>query len=372
MKTIDNQGLVELLKCNNDIAYVATAITPWHAIGVVASIMSQKLEDKRGIVLIIVHSTFGKLLIDDSNFSQLGDNIEVYIYTVPSSKEKAIILLTTSQFILQQLNNKKQERELFILSFHSINILMGAAICNKISNLRVHMLYYDEGLATYFPYQKVEPYKGLFNAFGRSLDTLYRRIYMYYRPTINACMFINDKQEIGQNNYIIPYYRDSITTSGDDKLLPNLELFEDSIIICPNAWTRSEVDNNVDCNLVLRLVDNLYKNNIKFIIKLHPRDDWSRSIYYKYSEFILEDTYLSMEAILSKLHIKPKALVGFSSTILVTAKLFWEIPTINIADLVENKYISKIYWNEKYYFSEIFGSYVSSPKSFDDLLRMLR
>ena len=366
MQTIDNQGLVKLIKANPDIAYVATATTPWHAIGVVASVLSQGLENKRGIVLINIHDTYGKPLIDESNFSQLGNSVEVYISTRNQNKIKTVVNLLRFTTCANS-----GDRTISVISARNINLHIASAIKLNTNGTNVNLIKYDEGLATYFPQGKVERNRNIVTKLIRIVDKLFIKLYSIFYKSSNACLFYQKKDNVTINESIIPYYKRAIESTSEESGVENISLFEDSVIICPNAWQRGKVTDNADTKVVLSILKHLQSNNIKFVIKLHPRDTWSKDIYKDYLSFIYNTSGVSMETILSSVKTPARALIGFSSTVLVTAKLFWDLRVVNIADLVDNTQLGQMYWNEKYYFTKIFGNYVASPKTLDELYKLI-
>ncbi len=372
MRVIDYNELFRLIRLDPSLSYIATAVTPWHAVGVVASVISQGLQFRRGIILIIIHETFGKPLIDNNNFIPLNNYVEIYVIKSRklSGLNKMIGLFNSVRFAFH-VESKDRTNDVYFISQRWVDIHKAALIHYNLLNVKLKAIFYDEGLATYFPVDKVELKRNLVALLRDGIISISRFIYLKRYKCIDACLFKHKVRKVHVNRHIIPCYKKAITLSSKAIAGCDLSVFEDSVIICPNAWNREFVDDNADTKVVLLLIERLTSRGIRFVIKLHPRDTWGQKIYNKYSCSVYLTTSVSMEAILSSINVKPRALIGFSSTILVTAKLFYDLKVINIANLVDDKSLGVIYRNEKLYFTNIFGDYVISPKSICEILKYI-
>ncbi|MFR9607653.1 MAG: polysialyltransferase family glycosyltransferase [Rikenellaceae bacterium] len=367
MKGINKEGIIQLLKKDSQISYIASAMSPWHAIGVIASIKSLKLNNKRGIILIIINPTVGKAVIGEDNFNAIKDQVDIYIYDKASTRESIISLYDAFRFAFS-IRNKNRDRTLHIISTQRADMQLSGFIYRNLRNSSIHTLSYDEGLGTYFS----TSLKRLFESFslitilGFYIKNICASIHslVHNQNHIIANLFSYRKGVLQENNNIIPYYRDAIEISSSN-ILVDLSMFENSIVICTTAWMRHLVKNNIDTDLVLKIVEFLSSNNIKFVIKLHPRDVWGKDIYSRYSDNIFSLSNVSTESILASLSVKPKAIVGFSTTALVTANIFWNIPVINIAEMLDKEMLSSTYKDEVTDFNRIFGPYVKSYVEFN-------
>ena len=380
MKEINRAQLAELIKKNDEIAYVATAITPWHAIGVIASILSLKLERKKGIVLVNSHT--GRILINEPNFSLISENIEVYTIVKGKSSRKKIggCGFVIPNILLYSLLGKlrKSSKKLHLITPMDVELVAASSLHYALKDRVICNNVYDEGLATYFPVshtKRVTKDQGLKIRMKSTFlvwyfDKLCRSLYNATQSFENNCLFVKRTEQLDVNNRIVPFYKTAIEEGADNGTF-NKSIFENAVVITPNAWMRKEVTDNADTEALKRLMDSLIDEKIKFVVKLHPRDTWTNELCSEYREHIHTNNSISTENLFASLEVKPKCVIGFSSTTLVTAKLFWNIPAFNMADIVDNANLSKLYIAEKRYFNEIFGFYIDSPKSMDSLIESI-
>ena len=147
-------------------------------------------------------------------------------------------------------------------------------------------------------------------------------------------------------------------------------LFEkNSILICTTAWHREDITANEDYLILKKTVDLFKMKGYKIYLKTHPRDNFFEK---KASEICDKqlDASLAIECVYCQ-EILPKYIISFSSTVLVTAKIFTGIQPICLTDLLDRKAISSFYLNEIDAFKSTFRDFVYFPNNWETIERML-
>ena len=73
-----------------------------------------------------------------------------------------------------------------------------------------------------------------------------------------------------------------------------------------------------------------------------------------------------MEAVLAGIYPKPAGIIGITTTTLVTAKLFWKIPTLSLARVIERESYQGRFVEEIDNFCRIFANIVQIPERIED------
>ncbi len=370
MREVDNIEIAEIIEGDPTIKYVATAMSPWHAIGVAATVRSLNLEHSRGLIVICPSHTSGQSVISHESFVALdSDNYQLVTYKPLRSLNKLKVLLSSLLFIFKR-GKKGSGRRLYILSPEIVNIQLATVIDRHIPNIEIEALSYDEGVGTYFSKSVKRVFEESRSPWGVYINRYSDRIYSKLHGGTNTHLFKKRKGGLEVNREVVPHYKEAVEhSSGGD--VDALSIFSNRVVICTSAWKRHLVKGDVDTNLVLAVADILHSKGIEFVIKLHPRDTWGAQAYSRYADSIFTGANISMETIASSLDIKPKAIIGLSTTVLVTANLFWEIPVINIAEILDKSALGDTYIDETSDFVSLFGQYVESPQSLDQFTNII-
>lgn len=123
---------------------------------------------------------------------------------------------------------------------------------------------------------------------------------------------------------------------------------------------------DLDIKCYARIRDICEKRNIKLIVKPHPREKYVS----RYRELGIEvddsEKGISQEILLAGAKHKPLMMIGLHSTSLVTANLFYGIPTISIGKL--DKFNSlPIYGESTQKFMNTFTNFLEIPENYKQL-----
>jgi hypothetical protein len=103
------------------------------------------------------------------------------------------------------------------------------------------------------------------------------------------------------------------------------------------------------------------------VFKPHPRDK-NLGRYSSLDCFVDTNNTISQEAILSSLSTKPIAVLSFTSTALVTTKLFCDVDTYSLIRLFDSEDVQLTLQNEFNNFAKTFDEVVKIPNTIDELI----
>lgn len=377
MKTIDTAELIEIIKAK-DINFIATAITPWHAHGV--DCCYQKLTDDRvevrGVVLICKHRDSG-FVIDKSHF--INQDCIIYYYEPVYSKSTGS-LLSNLKFLYYSptkiARNKRYNKDIYIASPWQINI-------GIIHSLRLfdHKIYprfmiFEEGLATYFPC--AQSFSRMWYNTSRNSKGLKRIVAFAYNVTIkklksrairkipfqNLNLLLDNNGKLNVNNEATAYYN-RVIHMRERHSNNDFSMFENAVVICTMAYFRTHTNKEADIKLLNMLICAVRESGYKVILKPHPREVDYSEYYSSLDCEISNDRTMTMEQIMANAK-DLRAVVSFSSTALVTAKLLFGVKAISILGLLDLNNYSEYVQDEMTSFTNVFGGLIDLPKTADE------
>lgn len=371
-KEITAKDLVEIIKANPDINFVANAVTPWHAIAIDASI--KWLQDQgvvlKGLCLLEPYTDYG-FACDTNVFTNTVSKKYLYKYSFhPYHLLRRKFYFY--RFIFGNAHKRKSDDIVYLLSAdRRINI--GSYIYELLPHKHICFILTEEGVGTYLGTQ--EPIIPTYNSFISYLKYLKfkHKISMNHyvekhHEVVNNRLFTEDEDgELILNERIVPYYRDSVYDKAK-RALGEAAKFDlrDSVLLCTNGWwPRSKVKDDEDYKVLLEVCNNLHAKGIKIILKPHPRDAFFAQHAKDLNAEIMEQSY-PIEPICSI--SRPKAIIGYSSTALVTAKLFWNIPVYCLSDMLDQSKLDDFYIKETVNFKKKFHNYVCFPKRLEEIV----
>ena len=375
-KKLVRQKLIKIVS-KEKINFIASAITPWHAIGVNA--LLERLLDK-GVkinpLFIVLQSPNKEYLLDAKSFSY--DTGHVYILDY-SKKIGSKFDHITGPFhsVINFFKNRKllnYQDEIYIANpwypdFNRVNWVLKH---NKF--LKIKYCIVDEGAATYMPTS--EPILKAFSdnkSYVKALLFIYsfyiqnKLLFNIIKKTdsfINMNIFIRTKKTLILNEAALKYYKKILNTSISPNT--NIDSFSSTVLIGTMAFPRNCIYNNEDLVFLKKLVNQIKAQGYIPVIKPHPRESDSLTHYAELNCRILDNsTPLEM---LFNSKFKPKAFISFSSTSLLNAKLFYDINCLSIINLLNLKNFHKTYKDEMTSFKKVFANHIIYPNSLDEII----
>ena len=346
--------LISRLK-NDEYNIIAFIVTPWHLLGVRA--LLERLKDegkyKNHLICIMPHADTG-YVFDPHNLPEDC----VYLKEKKTPELSAPFFWKFFLLIRSQVSNSRNP--LYIVSPWSYRINTSIYLSAKTAR-KIILCKVDEGVATYMKTS---------NPLYQSINNRNLKQFLNYFASKFLHLFINNKQncnllyyknnELYPNSKIIPYYKKILCNNRAVTHNPQL------ILIATMAFSKEEVYNDEIAKKLEQIILFLTKNNYVCELKPHPREDNFIDVYSRYNIKIVDNKY-SMEEYLIK--SQPKCLISFSSTCLITAKLFYNIKPISVINFLDLENFSKKYYNEMNSFRKVFANIVSFPSSKDELIK---
>ena len=369
--------LLQMLK-SHDGNFIAFVYTPWHAHGVKA-VLKMLAKDKiepEGYVCICSHQQAGYIL-DKKDFEYLPDGIEAV--RIQSDQR----LLNPLQYLLVSLGKIDKSADRFYL------VTPNELDCKRYSDIRsiikktVINYVVDEGLATYMRKEE-DFYKDALK--GASflkkqwirfrlaiIDKNYRNKIIKQHLWVDCRLLCYDKKgRLVPNRRIIPFYRQAIhdSTLADDSEFSSV--YKDAIVLNTQPFYEEGALEDEDIQILTRICAALHKQGFRIVLKPHPREK-NICRYNGLRQYIEIDERkgITQESILDSLDVLPKAVVGFSSTTLVTCKLFYNIPCVSLARMFDYTKIQPGLYEEERRFLKTFSSLVKCPGNRDGFLKYI-
>ncbi len=385
MESIGIDGICSLIE-RDKLNFIGVAVTPWHAHGIDCAIryLQDCGVDVRGIVLVHPAIMQGDIryILNEKNF----------INSCCSLYKLEITLNAGLSQITREIWNNAQARRLYnsqnfyssrscvyIASAWHPNINLFMALYRKFGCKYVaKLLVVEEGLSTYF--HDVKSHKHIWNTLRKQKKGFPLLVSYIYR-SLNDCLkknFENDTQwinlnillehenELQPNPLAIKYYREVIFKYCSKYSWNGVPDLNGCIVICTMAYLHSEIQDEADVMILREISLKLQEFGYKVYLKPHPRDT---GYHQRYAPLCCEflDVNCSVETLMAR-YPRIRAIVSFSSTSLVTAKLIFNVPAISILNMTEiNKY-GKYIQDEMNSFKQCFSNIVSIPQSIEELV----
>ena len=367
---------LEAAKDDENYNLVVVAFTPWHALSIDALIMYLREHHVHvnAAIVITAHPQTGYAL-DESFFT---NDCATYYYDSffhddairnekPVGKKQVSRIKAIWNYYLGVFSKRSNLPTLYYVT-NSYPWMMVVRRLQSELHKNVIITYSEEGVASYMgtladPNQmKIRGLRDLkdfirYQVFG---NYVYRALH----PKVSLKIFHRGFFGLRINTSVLPYYRESFAALNRQKRLKiDASLIERSVIICTTAWDRKQVYDDEDLRVLKNVCDYLRRKGMNILLKTHPRDTFFAQKVDLLKSQLLETDAFPMECICEA--CRPKGIISFSSTILVTAKVFWNIPTCCLADMLDMSKVGEIYKKEVQCFKrtfEKFTQFISSPE----------
>lgn len=355
---------------------VAVAFTPWHALSIDALILylQQQHVQVNAAIVITAHPQTGYVL-DESFFT--NDRATYYYDSffhdeairneIPIGKKQVNRIKAIRNYYKGVFSKKSNLPTLYYVT-NSYPWMMVVRRLQSELHKNVIITYSEEGVASYMG-TLADPNRMIIRGLRDLKDFIRYQVfgnYVYraFHPEVSLKIFNKGLFGLRVNTSVLPYYRASFDALNRQKKLEiNTSIIEQSMIICTTAWDRKQVHDDEDLRVLKNVCDYLRCGGVNILLKTHPRDTFFAPKANQLNSQLLDIESFPMECICEA--CRPKGIISFSSTILVTAKVFWNIPTYCLADMLDMSKIGEIYQNEVACFRRTFKNFtqfISSPE----------
>lgn len=366
------KDLVSYVNNHPDYNFLAKVFTPWHMIGVKATLAKLKKEaiNMRGVGIVNPHPLTG-YAIHESEFPKEC----VYTCSCDTTTVVENILADKYQFykyLFTDIKASPQKQDFYIIA-PVVDTILASQVYHVLPDRHIKFILFDEGVATYINtlWPRPNPFRGWGN-FVQFLRYLHCHIMgeVFVEQTRkihrNQLFIYSTTGQLLQNRDIYPYYIEVLSQKAEITFLgKDLDQIKNSVVICTTAWDRSKIIKDEDFVVLKNICDYIHSKGFQLLLKPHPRDTFFTS-KAKLLHAQVIDSSLPMESICIK--YPPRCVISYSSTVLVTAKIFWNIPTYCLSDMLNRSCIDEFYLQEIDGFKRVFKNIVSFPKKNEQIL----
>lgn len=361
-------------KKHYDYNFLAFAVTPWHAHGIDSAIkmLCDNGVKLKGIIVIYPHALSG-ILLDENNFIYKNKgNFKFAI--LEFQREKVLLKSLIEQIKYLYSKTDEDSRKLYFVKAWRPNCQLSGKIYSKLKGIRIHHIIVDEGLATYLNTWKSNLKMSNINIVsimraGKRLltyiqqDILFNGMIRKKHDYTQMTVLIKKGSVLEKNSFAIKYYKEIIKAHAKDIDIETVEPMKNKVVICTQPYfDAGDVRNDADLDIYKLLCDQCRRKGIEIVIKPHPREKSIERLKNSGMGVIDVGMY-SQESILAALgDNKPVALIGFNSTALINAVLFFDIPVMSVVKLIDlNMFDYHTIYDMKL-FAKTFGNYVVMPE----------
>lgn len=183
---------------------------------------------------------------------------------------------------------------------------------------------------------------------------------------IDNSILVKKNGKYQPNEDIIDYYKQAINS---DKISSDkYKVYNNAVVISAQLYFENgRIKDDADLKLYKEIISGFSEKGISVVFKPHPRDK-ALSRYDGLNCFVDTDNTVSQEIIMASLDVKPAAVLSFTSTSLITSKLFYGVKAASLNELLKGEDVQITLQNEFSNFKKAFGSVVAVVKTTDELL----
>lgn len=359
---------------NNDLDFISFIVTPWHLMGLEAELLKNDTLNN-GIVIILPHPKDG-ILINEKNLSSLkSKRLDYYILDDSidnsiNSKVRGVFLKIFTLLKCAILNNRNRDYKIKIISplFLDLNNVGLFSFQSLLQN-QISFLLIDEGIGTYAPKSFWEYINAKERGNQKNINRVIREklIEIIKRRGLVEYQFLftlNDDKKLIEDKSVVEKYKNLLFGERINNVHEKNETKKALIATQPLS------ENNIitlekEIESIENSINKIYNDFDKIFIKAHPREMREKYLLLstKYKKIEVLDQKVSIEKII--LDSRPQVIIGFNSTALINAKVFFNIPAYTISDYIINDIKSSEYKKQFCYIQDIFSLLVLNIRDFN-------
>lgn len=383
---VNHSDIIEKIKSDGDIDFVSFVRTPWHALGCNASLLRLKKKQgaKKGLIILSDESCKNENpLVRADSFDVLRQNGILFnlmfhdgnVFSHSTAENIKTKLLSFSYLA----HHKKGTRRIYVLSPMSINDIFISRLKKAVPEADIISIVIDEGLGVYMrnsfnwaveQYHNTKSVKEFVRLlFDMQKKRAYVKLSLKRNEYISNNLLIKNGREFKENGDIISFYKQVIEMDKSDA--GKYSIYENAAVISAQLYFENgQIKNDADLKVYEEVISRLSEKGIHTVFKPHPRDkDLSR--YNSLDCYVDKDNTVSQEKIFALLDVKPCAVLSFTSTSLVTSKLFYDVKAVSLNRILEKDDVQLSLQNEFSNFEKAFENIVFIPKTADDLIEYI-
>ena len=371
-------NFIDIVRQDKSINFVAMAVTQWNALSIDALVFY--LESKGYVInagIVIAEHYSSGYLIDETFFTNKSSRY----YLLPYSKEADRVfeskpekdwtekLQRACDFyrIVFDFKNNWSKHPLFYSTFN--HTIPDAVILQQLGDMGrpVVVCRTEEGIGPYMgtfdkTYPRFREVRTLPALHGYMRAVFWgREVYGMLHKSYDSLTMKKAWHGLRKNDSIIPFYRKVFALRNEMvKPVVDKRLINNSVIICTASWKRHLIQDEEDFRVLKLVCDDLHNRGIKLLLKAHPRDAFYPTKFEELHCELLNVPGLSFEGLCEC--ALPKAVISYPSTTLINPKLFWNVPTFCVADMLDREKMRN-YIDEIDSFKRVFRNFVRFVKT---------
>lgn len=374
----DEKSVIRKIKKDKDVNGIAMVVSSWHYLNALATMefLLQSGRIKKGIILARSHQQAGFIVDEKLWNADIDDRIEraVFHYRfLPGWKE-------VKGYLNERIAN---EKDFYILQPVEPRVSFAAELWRSgLKRNYVHIVI-DEGLGGYLRTAKgwmnerkvIDPLASVSrkDIFRKWQHQCYINVMLKKRGQLLYNTFFMKKGKYLSVNLSCKKYLSNIFENASSLYdYADYCKYENKLVICTQPFhDLGQVDNNADIEIIEQICKEAKRANIGVIIKPHPRETDMEKYSIIAGAEVDANNLIPLEIIVAGLKRKPKAIIGITTTTLVTAGILWGINTISIVDIIKKENFHDEVMEDIDNFPRLFSQYVKVPKKMDDLIKLL-
>lgn len=370
---MDEKDVIKILRRNKDINCVAIVISSWHYLNALATIdfLFEKKKIRKGIILACYHKQGGFIIDENLWNTNINCHIEKEVFQfghLPQWKE-------VKAYLREEISDKK---DFYIL--RPIEPTVGFSAELWFGGLKKNFIHIviDEGLGFYL--RSAKGWRNEHKAINHIDSISNKEVMKKWYQGLYSKIFLKKREQLLYNTFFIKRGKQLKVNPICKKNLNNIlrilsnvyeyddySIYEDKLVICTQLfYDMGQTENGADIKQIKQICNIAERNNIKVIIKPHPREK-DLDKYLNMGVEVDSSNLVPFEVIVAGLRNKPRAIIGITTTTLVTANVLWGINTISIVDVIGKNNFHKEVKEDIENFSKLFSKYVKVPQNMTSL-----
>lgn len=371
--------VLQQIKSDTSINFVARATTPWNAISIDALILKlQALGIRVNAIIAIDEHPLAGFMIREKSFV---NKVSCYCF-LRCKKEKST---EENRYINEQcmvngfrhtakvvFGNSSYDNILYFATYNANTPDAILAVQYEFLKRKIVICRTEEGVGAYMgtfdkTYQGLRNISTLGDLKGYILTILLGKyVYRLFHKGYNSLTLKDSIRGLVVDESNLQYYLEVFQQQLSDLYIClDKDMISKSVLVCTTAWRRDEIKDDEDFRILKQVCDELHNRGFKLLLKTHPRDSYFKTRVDDLHCTHLEVENISMETIISC--AKPLAMISFSSTTLVNAKIFGKVPVYCLSDMLDRSKISSFYLDEIDSFKRTFKHIVRFITSAEDI-----
>lgn len=376
-KIIDEYYVADRIRQEDQIDCLAIVVSSWHYLNALATISSFKMRGlvKKAIILAVGHGRSG-FIVDTHLWEQNAPDLEKYYFRAQN--------LPPLKDVTRYFKTKvKEDKAFYLLRSVGPSPELAAALWQAGIHRNFINVVIDEGLGYYLRNTKGWLLEG--KKTKQSLPQFVNKILKewlyrvgtetalkYRKQLLYHTFFLKKGRTLFINDSCVNCLRSVLEEATACYSQEDFAIYENKLLICTQVFhDLGQIRNDADMEIIRQICIEAHKNHIDVIVKPHPRET-DINKYRDLGVTVDEKQSIPLEIILAGITRKPPAIIGITTTSLVSANVLWGIDTFSILKLVGPKNFAYEVREDIDHFPSCFSKFVTLPDSVTDIFAHIK